>query len=298
MRRGLSIVLAVVLLTGLFAVPVMAGETMDRIEKTGVIRVGFREGSIPFAFVDPKVGKHVGFSVDMAGLLAENLGKHFGKEITIKPFTVTPKTRIPLVVNGTVDVEMGSTTYTAKREDTADFSLIFFFSETTFLVPKEAGIEKLEDLSGKRVGAARGTTNLKAIEVLKAEGKFDPKAIVVTETHPKGMLALKTGKIDAYSTDRSLLEGLRMKDPEPDKWETVNFAIAYEPYAYILRENNSDFRDFVNNTILWSIKTGKFFELYEKWMGPEGPVPMKMSDAYRTYLEMIVYPMQEGWWER
>ena len=276
----------------------LAESTMEKIEKTGKLKVGFREGSIPFAFIDPKVGKHVGFSVDMAGLLAENLSKRFGKEITIEPATVTPKTRIPMVVNGTIDVEMGSTTYTAKREEVADFSLIFFFSETTFLVSKDSGIKTLTDLNGKRVGGSRATTNLKAVQDLAEAGDFKPEEIVVTETHPQGMLALKSGKIDAYTTDRSLLEGLRMKDAEPDKWMTVDFAIAYEPYAYICRENDSDFRDFVNNTILWSIKTGKFFELYEKWMGPNGVVPIKMSPAYKDYLQMIVYPIEDGWWKK
>jgi ABC-type amino acid transport substrate-binding protein len=278
--------------------PVLAGSTMDRIEKTGKVRLGFREGSIPFAFIDPKVGKHVGFSVDMAGLLAENLSKRFGKKIEIEPYTVTVKTRIPMVVNGTVDVEMGSTTYTAKREEVADFSLIFFFSETTFLVAKDSGIKTLADLNGKRIGAARGSTNLQAIEKLVKAGKFKPANIMVVETHPQGMLALKSGKIDVYSTDRSLLEGLRMKDKNPDKWTTVDFAIAYEPYAYIVRENDSDFRDFVNNTIVWSIKTGKFFEMYEKWMGPDGVVPIKMSQAYKDYLQMIVYPISDGWWKK
>ncbi len=282
----------------LLAGPVLAGSTLDRIEKTGKIKLGFREGSIPFAYIDPKVGKHVGFSVDMAGLLAENLSKRFGKKIEIEPFTVTVKTRIPMVVNGTVDVEMGSTTYTAKREEVADFSLIFFFSETTFLVAKDSGIKTLSDLNGKRIGAARGSTNLQAIEKLVKAGKFKPANILVVETHPQGMLALKSGKIDVYSTDRSLLEGLRMKDKNPDKWTTVDFAIAYEPYAYIVRENDSDFRDFVNNTIVWSIKTGKFFELYEKWMGPKGVVPIKMSKAYKDYLQMIVYPISDGWWKK
>ena len=298
MKRITAIGLALALVVGLLSLPSFADETMDRIEKTGKLRVGFREGSIPFAFVDPKVGKHVGFSVDMAQLLAENLGKRFGKTIEIVPFTVTPKTRIPLVINGTIDCEMGSTTYTADREEVADFSLIFFFSETTFLVDKASGIKTLQDLNGKRVGAARATTNLKAIQDLAAAGKFKPKDIVVVETHPQGMLALNTGKIDAYSTDRSLLEGLRMKDANPDKWTTVDFAIAYEPYAYIMRECNSDFRDFINNTILWSIKTGKFYELYDKWMGPNGLVPIKMSQAYKDYLQMIVYPMGEDWWQK
>ena len=298
MKKLLGIGVAVIMAMSLLAVPAMADKTMDSIEKTGILKVGFREGSIPFAFMDPKVGKHVGFSVDMANLLAENLSNRFGKKIQIKPFTVTPKTRIPLVVNGTIDVETGSTTYTAKREEPVDFSLIFFFSETTFLVAKDSGIKTLQDLNGKRVGAARATTNLKAIQVRVKAGEFKPKDIVVVETHPQGMLALNTGKVDAYSTDRSLLEGIRMKSKNPEKWMTVDFAIAYEPYAYIMREGNSDFRDFVNNTILWSIKTGKFYEFYEKWMGPKGLVPLLMSQAYKDYLQMIVYPIEEGWWKK
>ncbi|WP_044350153.1 transporter substrate-binding domain-containing protein [Dethiosulfatarculus sandiegensis] len=298
MKKSLTLLLALILGLSLFSSPALADATMDRIEKSGKLKVGFREGSIPFAFMDPKVGKHVGFSVDMAHMVAKYLSKRFGKEIEIVPYTITPKTRIPLVVNGTVDCEMGSTTYTAKREAVADFSLIFFFSETTFLVAKDSGIKKLTDLNGKRVGAARATTNLKAVQQLAEAGKFKPEAIVITETHPQGMLALKSGKIDAYSTDRSLLEGLRMKDQNPDKWMTTDFAIAYEPYAYIVREGNSDFRDFINNTILWTIKTGEFYKIYEKWMGPKGVVPIKMSPAYKDYLQMIVYPMGENWWKK
>jgi len=290
-------ILGVCLLT-LAAAPVLAGETMDKIEKTGKIKVGFREDSIPFAFIDPKVGNQVGFSVDMAGILAENLSKYFGKKIEIEPITITTKTRIPMVVNGTVDIEMGSTTYTQEREDVVDFSLTFFFSETSFLVAKDSPIKTKKDLTGQRLGGARGTTNLKAIEDQAAAGEYKPKEIVTTEGHAQGFLALKTGKIDAYATDRSLLEGLRMKDEKPDAWRTVDFAIAYEPYGYLMRENDSDFRDFVNNTILWTIKTGKFYELYDKWMGPKGLVPIPMSQAYKDYLQLIVYPMGEGWMQK
>jgi ABC-type amino acid transport substrate-binding protein len=274
---------------------VQAGETMDKIEKSGKIKVGFREDSIPFAFIDPKVGKQVGFSVDMAGILAENLSKYFGKKIEIEPVTITGKTRIPMIINGTTDVEMGSTTYTQEREDVVDFSLTFFFSDTSFLVPKDSSIKTQQDLNGKRLGGARGTTNLKAMEDQAAAGLYKPKEIVTTEGHAQGFLALKTGKIDAYATDRSLLEGLRMKDEKPDDWRTVDFAIAYEPYGFMMRENDSDFRDFVNNTILWTIKTGKFYELYDKWMGPKAMVPIPMSQAFKDYLTLIVYPMDEGW---
>jgi ABC-type amino acid transport substrate-binding protein len=279
-------------------VPVLADETMDRIEKSGKIKVGFREDSIPFAFIDPKVGKQVGFSVDMTSLLVENLARHFGKKIEIEPVTITTKTRIPLLVNGTIDVEMGSTTYTQDREEVVDFSLTFFYSETAFLVPKDSPIKTLQDLNGKRLGGAQGTTNLKAMEDLAKKGTIKPKEIVTFEGHAQGFLGLKTGKIDAYSTDRSLLMGLASKDEKPDNWRTTEFAIAYEPYGYMMRECNSDFRDFVNNTILDAIKSGKFYEIYEKWMGPKGHTPIPMSQTYRDYLQLIVYPMADDWWKR
>jgi ABC-type amino acid transport substrate-binding protein len=297
-NKLLTIGLVTVCSLSLLAVSAMADETMDRIDKTGKLRVGFREDSIPFAYIDPKVGKQVGFSVDMTYELAQKLSEHFGKKIEIEPFTVTTKTRIPLVANGTIDVEMGSTTYTQDREDVVDFSMIFFFSETTFLVPKDSPIKTIQDLNGKRLGGARGTTNLKAIEDDAAKGLFKPKEIVTLEGHAQGFLALKTGKIDAYSTDRSLLEGLRMKDANPENWRTVDFAIAYEPYGYMMRKCTSDFRHFLNDTIRWSIKTGKFFELYDKWMGPNGPVPIPMSPIYKSYLEMMVYPMHDNWWKK
>jgi ABC-type amino acid transport substrate-binding protein len=287
-------IMAVCFLT-LTVAPALAGETMDKIAKTGKIKVGFREDSTPFAFIDPKVGKQVGFSVDMTALLAENLSKYFGKKIEIETVTITTKTRIPMLLNGTIDVEMGSTTYTQEREEVVDFSLTFFFSETSFLVAKDSPIKTKKDLTGMRIGGARGTTNLKAMEDQAAAGEYKPKEIVTTEGHAQGFLSLKTGKIDAYGTDRSLLEGLRMKDEKPDAWRTVDFAIAYEPYGFMMRENDSKFRDFVNNTILWAIKTGKFYEIYDKWMGPKGMVPIPMSQAFKDYLTLIVYPMDEGW---
>src|SRR5512134_2590860 len=116
MKRGALLSFLVMGWLCMMAAPVLADETMDKIEKTGKIKVGFREDSIPFAFIDPKVGKQVGFSVDMTGILVENLSKYFGKKIEMESVTITTKTRIPMVQNGTTDIEMGSTTYTQERE--------------------------------------------------------------------------------------------------------------------------------------------------------------------------------------
>ena len=298
MKTLTRLVLAAALCLGLLASAALAGETMDKIEKSGKFKVGFREDSTPFAFIDPKVGKQVGFSVDMAHYVAGMLSQRFGKKIEVEYHTITTKTRIPLLVNGTIDAEFGSTTYTQEREQVVDFSDVFFFSDTTFLVAKDSPIKTKADLTGKRLAAAQGTTNLKAMEEQSKAGEYKPKEIISVEGHAQGFLALKTGKVDAYATDRSLLMGLASKDEKPDNWRTLDFGIAFEPYGYMMRENNSDFRDFVNDSIRWAVKTGKFFEFYDKWMGPKGMTPMPMTDWYKTYLKMLVYPMGEGWWKK
>jgi len=305
MKRTTSIMLVVLAMFVWLATPVLAkdqkadvSDTMKRIEKTGKLRVGVREGAVPFSFTDPKVGKQVGFSVDMGHVIADYLSKRFGKEITIERYTVSPKTRIPMTSTGTIDIVCGSPTWTAAREEVVDYSIPFFFSDTTFLVAKDMEVESLQDLNGKVIGAARGTTNIRVLRNLIDQGKFEPANVHVTNDHPAGMLALRTGKIDAYCTDRSLLEGIRLKSKNPDDWKTTGLSIAYEPYGFILRQNDSQFRDFVNKTIVWTIKTEKFYELYDKWMGPDGELPMTMSKDYKTYLEMSVFPIEDGWWKK
>ena len=299
--RSLSIPLVYALLinvlVSLGAIPCGADETMDRIGATGILRVGFREDTIPFAYFDEKAGKHVGFSVDMAELLVRNLSKRFERNIAIKPISVTSKSRIPMIVGGAVDVEMGASTYTKEREELVDFSLIFFVSETTLMSRAGSGIQNLTDLDGKRVGCTAGTTNLWAVRRYVAAERFKPKAIVVTDTHAEGIRSLEKGLIDAYASDRIILNVIRMKDPNPERWHTADFAIGSETYAYMVREANSDFRDFLNNTIRWAILSGEFDEIYDKWLGPKGVSPYKMPPTFKEYLNTIVYHMEEDWWK-
>jgi ABC-type amino acid transport substrate-binding protein len=294
LRLGLSVILIAVVMIG----PVLADQTMDRIQKTGVIKVGFRDGSLPFAFRNPETDRHAGFSVDMAAELAKYLSLRFEKTIAIKPFSVTPTTRIQMVADGTIDVEMGATTYKQEREERVDFSMIFFVSDTAFLVARDSNIKALEDLNGKRVGATQATTNLKALARVIKEGKLSLKELVVGESHSEGMQALQSGKIDAYCTDGSLLEGLRLRAQHPGKWAITPFGIDYEPYAYMCQEGQSDFRDFINSTISWTIKTGRFFEMYDKWMGSEGMVNIPISDAYRNYLNIMAASISDEWWKK
>ncbi len=112
------------------------------------------------------------------------------------------------------------------------------------------------------------------------------------------MDAVRSGKVDVITTDRSILEGLKGAEADSDEWVLLDAAIGYDPYAFMLRENESDLRDFINNTIRWSVQTGEFYKVYDKWMGEHGVTPLKMSPALKEYLSVIAIPMSEDWYKK
>ncbi|MBW2145720.1 MAG: ABC transporter substrate-binding protein [Deltaproteobacteria bacterium] len=267
-----------------------AEDALDKIAKRGKFIVGAREGSIPFGYYD-KDGKWVGFSLDIAREIHKAVEKKIGKSVKLTFKPVNPKTRIPLVANRTVDMVCGSSTHTVRRDDIIDFSITFFLTGTRLLVPKGSPVKDFEDLANRRVGAARGSTNEAALRDANQDKTISPPAkIMVFDEHSKGFLALRQGKIDAYCTDGSLLAGIKQKAPDPDKWALVGRLLTYDPYAYILPENESNLRDLVNFTLIDMIKSGKFFELYDKWMGPKGVVPIPMTEEYKTLLKLQAWP--------
>lgn len=283
MRRTLSLTLAILLLVGA-ATPALAETVLEKINRTGVLTAGTRTASIPFAFIDEK-NQWVGFSIDLLEAIRERLEKKLGKPIKLDKKEVTPATRIPLVANRTIDIECGSTTYTRGRDETVDFSINFFFTGSQLLVKKGSGIRGLADVAGKRVGATQGTTNEKALRVAQ------PRAEVVTfQDHAAGFLALEQGKIVAYVTDGILLAGLAAKAKNPKDYEVVGDFFSKDPYSCIVPENDSDWRDFVNHTLMELIDSGRYFELYDKWFGEKGVVPYPMSPQVRAYMLMQAMP--------
>jgi polar amino acid transport system substrate-binding protein/glutamate/aspartate transport system substrate-binding protein len=284
----LSLLVGMAVLCAAFAV--WAQGTLDKIAKSGEFTVGVRDGAIPFGFIS-KENEHVGFSVDVAKEFHKALEKKLGKSLKFTLKTTNPKTRIPLVANGTIDIECGSTTHTVAREETVDFTLTVFLTGTQLLVKKGSGIKSFKDLPGKKVGAAQGSTNEKAIRDLNDKGEIKPAAnIVVYQEHTQGFLALQRNILDAYVTDGILLAGLKAKAPNPDEFDVVGGFITYDPYAFIVRENDSRFRDFINIEIINMIKDGRFFQVYDKWLGPKGTVPYPINDEFRTLLKLQAWP--------
>lgn len=266
------------------------GGVLGKIEKSGRVTVGLRESAVPFGYYDQQ-GAWVGFSVDMAKQLQKALSEKFGKDIELVERPINPKTRIPLVANGTLDIVMGSATHTLARDEVVDFANTVFITGTQFLVPSDGSVEKTEDLAGKHVGAARGSTNAAYLQQANESGEMDPKIdITLFAKHSDGFLALQQGRIDAYSTDGILLAGLKAQAPNPDDWKITEDFLTFDPYAYIVPENDSDWRDFVNAMLIRLYRSGQYEKIYDKWFGSDGVVPYPMSDSLKTLLQDQAWP--------
>jgi polar amino acid transport system substrate-binding protein len=285
MKRCVAMWLTGLLLLG-GAGPVLAETVLEKIGRTGVLTAGTRGIAIPFAFVNEK-DEWIGFSIDLLEAVRIRLEKKLGKPIKLEKKEVggDPAIRIQMVAKRTLDVECGVTTYSRSRDQTVDFSIPFFFTGAQLLVKKGSGIKSLADVAGKRVGAAEGTTNEKALRAAQ------PKADVVTfPDHPPGFLALEQGRIVAYVSDGILLAGLAARARNPKDYEVVGDFFSKDPYSCVLPENDSKWRDFVNHTFMELIDSGKYFELYDKWFGERGVVPYPMLDRARNYMIMQSMP--------
>ena len=211
MKQCAAVWLVGVLLFGA-ATPVLAETVLEKISRTAVLTAGARGNTIPFAFINEK-NEWIGFAIDLLEAIRARLEKKLGKPIKLEKKEVggDPAIRIRLVANRTIDVECAVTTYTRGRDQTVDFSIPFFFTGAQLLVKKGSGIKSLTDVAGKRVGAAEGTTNEKALRASQ------PKADVVTfQDHPPRLPRLEQGRIVAYVSDGILLAGLAAKAKNPE----------------------------------------------------------------------------------
>ncbi len=246
---------------------------IDEIKARGKLICGVKDAVVPFGFVDEKTNQIVGFDVDLCKYIADKLG--VGLEL--KP--VTSSTRIPMVAQGSIDIAAATMTHKKERDEQIDFSITYFMDGQKLLVKKGSGIKSAADLDGKKVGSAQGSTSEKNIQ------KANPNVVVKSyEGYPQAFLAMKQGKVDAVTTDSVILLGLKASDENPGDWEIVGDFIAQEPYGLGLPENDSDFRDFVNFTLMDMKQSGDYEKIFNKWLGPD------TKYAYPTTWELEVWP--------
>ncbi len=279
MKRMLGVVVALALALSLIPPAGAQQDTLAKIKETGVLTIGTRTGSPPFAYVN-KNNEWVGFSIDLVEqLVRPSVEKAVGRAVKVEKKESTPPTRIPLLSSNAVDLIAGTMTDTRTRRDSVDFSITFFVTGAQFLVKKGSKIRGIKDIDGKRIASQQGSTNARIVreKAPKAQLREFPD-------QPAAFQALLQGQVDAYTNDGIQLAGLKARAQNPAQWEIVGDFYSYEPYGMAMRRNDADFRNVVNGGLMDGIESGKYFEIYDKWFGPKGELPYPMSAGVRTFM--------------
>jgi len=256
--------------------PLMASaqttSTLDKVKQSGSITVAYREASIPFSYLDDKA-QPTGFGWEICGRIVDEVKKATGRaDLKVATQAVTSANRIPLLVNGTIDIECGSTTNNSERGKQVAFAINYFYTGTRFLVKAGAPVKSLEDLKGKTVVSTTGTTNFKIIRGLNEDQKLGID-LLGAKDHAESALMVQTGRALAFAMDDILLYGLKASSANPAELAVVGEPIQVEPYAIMLRRDDPSFKKLVDDTIVALIKSGDFERLYKKWF--ESPIPPK-----------------------
>ena len=266
---------------GLGCLATAHADTLAKVRENGYITLAYRESSVPFSYLD--AGKRVGMTVEMSEAIADAVKKAVGKpNLEVKWQAVTSQNRIPLLSNGTIDLECGSTTNNSVRGKEVDFAINHFYTGTRLLVKKNSGVKNYADLKGKTVAITSGTTNLQVMRKYSADKGLDLN-IIMPKDHSDGFLQVQQDRAAAFGMDDVLLYGLMANAKNPGDYEVVADALQVEPYACMVRKNDPEFKKLVDGVIGGMMKSGAFTKLYDKWfMQPipptNTPLNMPMSD--------------------
>ncbi|HEY4664021.1 MAG TPA: amino acid ABC transporter substrate-binding protein [Comamonas sp.] len=259
-------------------------DTLAKVAERNQITLAYRESSIPFSYLDG--GKPTGMAVEISNAIAEAVKRATGKpDLKVHLQAVTSQNRIPLLVNGTIDLECGSTTNNTTRAKDVDFAINHFYTGTRLLVKKSSGIKNYSDLKGKTVAVTSGTTNLQVLRKANADNQwgFD---VVMPKDHADAFLLVENDRAAAFGMDDILLYGLIANSKSPDAYEVVADSLQVEPYACMLRKDDPQFKALVNGVIGDLMKSGKFAELYDKWfMKPIPPANTALGLPMSTALK-------------
>ena len=258
------------------ALPALAGAqtpaTLDKIKQSGSMTLAYRESSIPFSYLGSDA-KPVGFAFEICEKIADNVKKATGRADMQKQYqAVTSANRIPLLQNGTIDIECGSTTNNSERGKQVAFATNYFYTGTRFLVKTGTNVNKLADLAGKPVVSTTGTTNFQIIRRLNEEQKLGID-LLGAKDHAESALMVQTGRAVAFGMDDILLYGLRASSQNPAELSVVGEPIQVEPYAIMVRKDDPAFKKLVDDTLAAMMKSGEFEALYKKWF--QSPIPPK-----------------------
>jgi len=255
--------------------------TLEKIERTGEFLIGYRTDSSPLSYENAD-GEPSGYSVDICRRIAASVNAHFDKkDIETKFVRISPEERLSAVIDGKIDIECGSTTITLSRLEQVDYSLPTFVTGGSVLSLAASGIQTMSDLAGKKVGVAKDTTTVEELRSYFKENLIDAEIVIVAD-RIEGMNRLNGGGIDALASDQIVLIGQVIEALNPQRYSLVNEIFSFEPYGFVLRRNDADFRLVVNRAISQLYRSGEEADIFYRWIGRIGiDVPPIMAVMYQ-----------------
>ena len=261
-----------------------ATDTLAKIKDRGTVNLGVRDSS-GLAFTVGG-GKYVGFHTEMAERIVDDLGKSLGKPLKINYQVITSQNRIPLIQNGTIDFECGSTTNNLTRQKDVDFAFTTYVEEVRMAVKANSGIKGITDLKGKTVATTTGTTSVQTLRKNKRAEGLDFKE-VTGKDHADSFLLLEAGRADAFVMDGSILAANIARAKNPKDFAIVGETLSVEPIACMLPKGDAKLKKAIDDSIVRQIKDGSLAKLYDKWfMQPIPPnnvtLNMPASDSTKA----------------
>ena len=248
------------------------GGTLAKIKESGEIRLGHRDVSVPFSYLDDNQ-KPVGFAMELCARIVDAVKSELKlASIQTKLQPIQLSTQIPLIQNGTIDIVCGPATNTLERQKVVAFSNTIFVSSIRAVVKKDAAIKAFEDLNGKPVSLTSGSTSIALLTARGQEKNFQTKNILSGD-HAGSFLALTTGRSEAFIMDDILLASLIANSPDPDNWRIIDDSLRTEPYGLIIRRDDPEFKNLIDKTLVGMMKSNQFGDLYAKWF--MNPIPPK-----------------------
>jgi glutamate/aspartate transport system substrate-binding protein len=294
----LTLMLPAIAAATLLAGPAPAQEptgTLKKIKDTGTITLGHRESSVPFSYYDDKQ-QVVGYAMDLCHRIVDAVKSELKlAKLETKLNPVTSATRIPLMANGTVDLECGSTTNNLERQRQVSFTITHFVTSNRFVSKKASNLKTVEDLRGKTVVSTSGTTNIKQITQISAQKGLNLN-ILAAKDHAEAFLMVETGRAVAFVMDDILLYSLVASSKSPQDYVISADALSVEPYGIMLRRGDAPFKKTVDQAMIATYKSGAINAIYDKWflkpIPPKGinlNVPMSAS-----FKKVIASPTDSG----
>jgi len=244
--------------------------TLKRIIASKVIKLGYLKDGVPFSFVMGPEKKQAGFAVELCQRIAADIKQQFNvPSLSVQWVEVTQTNRFDKVLDGSIDLECGTSTNTVSRQKKVDFSLMTWVDGGNFLMKSDRTMQGIGDLAGKKIAVLGDTTTETTLREALKRGSIDAQVVTVKE-HLAGLNAMHRGEVDAYAGDQTVLIGLMIAVGEqmPMKLSEQNYS--YEPYGLVLRRNDGEFKQAVNQTLARLYRTGEVMEVYDHWFGKLG----------------------------